>query len=214
MPTHALESLTGHYSVGGFIGVLEARSRCSEISAAADSTSPFFLCLQSPDCISFFFLGSVFSYHFVSTCKLMTAGIHPPITINMTFLCMPAVSSWARYILVFGLLSFHGRQGGRFIAAFSFLDNFFVLDIPPCVFCVFGCSLSWYHPWQSQFIASPFGQRHQRDNSATAPEAGEEYPPSFSFCGSRLVLLDNLVSYREYLMDSLVADIFVHIDTA
>ena len=78
----------------------------------------------------FFFLGSVFSYHFVSTCKLMTAGIHPPITINMTFLCMPAVSSWARYILVFRLLSFHGRQGGRFIAAFSFLDNFFVLDIP------------------------------------------------------------------------------------
>ena len=52
MPTHALESLTGHYSVGGFIGVLEARSRCSGISAAADSTSPFFLCLQSPDCIS------------------------------------------------------------------------------------------------------------------------------------------------------------------
>ena len=42
MPTHALESLTGHYSVGGFIGVLEARSRCSGISAAADSTSPFF----------------------------------------------------------------------------------------------------------------------------------------------------------------------------
>ena len=193
---------------------MEARSRCSEISAAADSTSPFFLCLQSPDCISFFFLGSVFSYHFVSTCKLMTAGIHPPITINMTFLCMPAVSSWARYILVFRLLSFHGRQGGRFIAAFSFLDNFFVLDIPPCVFCVFGCSLSWYHPWQSQFIASPFGQRHQRDNSATTPEAGEEYPASSSFCGSRLVLLDNLVSYREYLMDSLVADIFVHIDTA
>ena len=215
MPTHALESLTGHYSVGGFIGVLEARSRCSGISAAADSTSPFFLCLQSPDCISFFFLGSVFSYHFVSTCKLMTAGIHPPITINMTFLCMPAVSSWARYILVFRLLSFHGRQGGRFIAAFSFLDNFFVLDIPPCVFCVFGCSLSWYHPWQSQFIASPFGQRHQRDNSATAPEAGgKKNPASSSFCGSRLVLLDNLVSYREYLMDSLVADIFVHIDTA
>ena len=134
MPTHALESLTGHYSVGGFIGVLEARSRCSGISAAAGSTSPFFLCLQSPDCISFFFLGSVFSYHFVSTCKLMTAGIHPPITINMTFLCMPAVSSWARYILVFRLLSFHGRQGGRFIAAFSFLDNFFVLDIPHVFF--------------------------------------------------------------------------------
>ena len=194
---------------------MEARSRCSEISAAADSTSPFFLCLQSPDCISFFFLGSVFSYHFVSTCKLMTAGIHPPITINMTFLCMPAVSSWARYILVFRLLSFHGRQGGRFIAAFSFLDNFFVLDIPPCVFCVFGCSLSWYHPWQSQFIASPFGQRHQRDNSATAPEAGgKNNPASSSFCGSRLVLHDNLVSYREYLIDSLVADIFVHIDTA
>ena len=64
----------------------------------------------------------------------MTAGIHPPITINMTFLCMPAVSSWARYILVFRLLSFHGRQGGRFIAAFSFLDNFFVLDIPHVFF--------------------------------------------------------------------------------
>lgn len=193
---------------------MEARSHCSGISAAADSTSPVFLCLQSPDCISFFFLGSVFSYHFVSTCKLMTAGIHIPITINMTFLCMPALSSWARYILVFRLLSFHGRQGGRFIAAFSFLDNFFVLGIPH-VFFVFGCSLSWCHPWQSQFIASPFGQRHQRDNPATAPEAGgKNNPASSSFCGSRLVLLDNLVSYCEYLMDSLVADIFVHIDTA
>ena len=107
----------------------------------------------------------------------MTAGIHPPITINMTFLCMPAVSSWARYILVFRLLSFHGRQGGRFIAAFSFLDNFFVLGIPHVFFCVFGCSLSWCHPWQSQFIASPFGQRHQRDNSATAPRLGKNNPP-------------------------------------
>lgn len=84
-----------------------------------------------------------------------------------------------------------------------------------CFFFLFGCSLSWCHPWQSQFIASPFGQRHQRDNSATAPEAGgKNNPASSSFCGSRLVLLDNLVSYREYLMDSLVADIFVHIDTA
>ena len=177
MPTHALESLTGRYSVGGFIGVLEARSRCSGISAAADSTSPFFLCLQSPDCISFFFLGSVFSYHFVSTCKLMTVGIHPPITINMTFLCMPAVSSWARYILVFRLLSFHGRQGDASSRPFLSLTTFLCWTYPMCFLCVFGCSLSWCHPWQSQFIASPFGQRHQRDNSATAPEAGEEYPP-------------------------------------
>ena len=53
------------------------------------------------------------------------------------------------------------------------------------------------------------------DKSATAPEAGgKNNSASSSFCGSRLVLLDNLVSYREYLMDSLVADIFVHIDTA
>ena len=171
----------GHYSVGGFIGVLEARSRCSGISAAADSTSPFFLCLQSPDCLSFLLLlllGLCLLIPFRSTCKLMTAGIHPPITINMTFLCMPAVSSWARYILVFRLLSFHGRQGGRFIAAFSFLDNFFVLGIPH-VFFVFGCSLSWCHPWQSQFIASPFGQRHQRDNSATAPRLGKNNPSLF-----------------------------------
>lgn len=197
---------------------MEARSRCSGISAAAGSTSQFFLCLQSPDCISFLLLLLLglclltpFRFHMQVDDRRHTS----PITINMTFLCMPAVSSWARYILVFRLLSFHGRQGGRFIAAFSFLDNFFVLDIPPCVFCVFGCSLSWYHPWQSQFIASPFGQRHQRDNSATAPEAGgKNNPASSSFCGSRLVLLDNLVSYREYLMDSLVADIFVHIDTA
>ena len=160
-------------------------------------------------------MGSVFSYNFVSTCKLMTAGIHPPITINMTFLCMPAVSSWARYILVFRLLSFHGRQGGRFIAAFSFLDNFFVLDIPHVFFvCVWLLSVlvsSMAVPIHCQ----SFGQRHQRDNSATAPEAGgKNNPASSSFCGSRLVLLDNLVSYREYLMDSLVADIFVHIDTA
>ena len=51
----------------------------------------------------------------------------------MTFLCMPAVSSWVRYILFFWLLSFHGRQGGRFIAAFYFLDNSFVLGIPHVV---------------------------------------------------------------------------------
>lgn len=68
--------------------------------------------------------------------------------------------------------------GGRFIAAFSFLDNFFVLGIPH-VFFVFGCSLSWCHPWQSQFIASPFGQRHQRDNSATAPRLGKNNPSLF-----------------------------------
>ena len=174
MPTHALESLTGHYSVGGFIGVLEARSRCSGISAAAGSTSPFFLCLQSPDCISFFFLGSVFSYHFVSTCKLMTAGIHPPITINMTFLCMPAVSSWARYILVFRLLSFHGRQGGRFIAAFSFLDNFFVLGIPHVVIlCVWLLSVlvsSMAVPIHCQ----PLRSEASEGQFCHCPEAGEE----------------------------------------
>lgn len=125
----------GHYSAGGFIGVLEARSRCSGISAAADSTSPFFF--VSAESRLYFFplllLGLCLLIPFRSTCKLMTAGIHPPITINMTFLCMPAVSSWARYILVFRLLSFHGRQGGRFIAAFSFLDNFFVPGIPHVV---------------------------------------------------------------------------------
>lgn len=139
----------------------------------------------------------------------------PPFTINMTFLCMPAVSSWARYILVFRLLSFHGRQGDASSRPFLSLTTFLCWTYPMCFLCVFGCSLSWYHPWQSQFIVSPFGQRHQRDNPATAPEAGGgRIPPSSSFCGSRLVLLDNLVSYREYLMDSLVADIFVHIDTA
>lgn len=106
----------------------------------------------------------------------MTAGIHIPITINMTFLCMPALSSWARYILVFRLLSFHGRQGGRFIAAFSFLDNFFVLGIPH-VFFVFGCSLSWCHPWQSQFIASPFGQRHRWISLPLPPRLGGRITP-------------------------------------
>ena len=168
-----------HYSAGGFIGVLEARSHCSGISAAADSTSPFFLCLQSPDCISFLLLllGLCLLIPFRSTCKLMTAGIHPPITINMTFLCMPAVSSWARYILVFRLLSFHGRQGGRFIAAFSFLDNFFVLGIPHVFFCVFGCSLSWCHPWQSQFIASSFGQRHRWTILPLPPRLGGRINP-------------------------------------
>ena len=167
----------GHHSVGDFIGVLEARSRCSGISAAADSTSPFFLCLQSPDCLSFlFFLGSVFSYHFVSTCKLMTAGIHPPITINMTFLCMPAVSSWERYILVFRLLSFHGRQGGRFIAAFSFLDNFFVPGIPHVVIlCVWLLSVlvsSMAVPIHCQ----PLRSEASEGQSCHCPEAGGRIP--------------------------------------
>lgn len=156
----------------------------------------------------------VIKQHFVSTCKLMTAGIHIPITINMTFLCMPALSSWARYILVFRLLSFHGRQGGRFIAAFSFLDNFFVLGIPHVFFCVWLLSVlvsSMAVPIHCQ----PLRSEASVDKSATAPEAGgKNNPASSSFCGSRLVLLDNLVSYREYLMDSLVADILVHIDTA
>lgn len=138
----------------------------------------------------------------------------PPFTINMTFLCMPAVSSWARYILVFRLLSFHGRQGGRFIAAFSFLDNFFVPGIPHVVIlCVWLLSVlvsSMAVPIHCQ----PLRSEASVDNSATAPRLGKNTPPSSSFCGSRLVLLDNLVSYCEYLMDSLVADIFVHIDTA
>ena len=56
-----------------------------------------------------------------------------PITINMTFLCMPAVSSWALYI-GFWAFVIPWQAGGRFIAAFSFLDNFFVLDIPHVFF--------------------------------------------------------------------------------
>ena len=156
----------------------------------------------------------VIKQHFISTCKLMTAGIHIPITINMTFLCMPALSSWARYILVFRLLSFHGRQGGRFIAAFSFLDNFFVPGIPHVVIlCVWLLSVlvsSMAVPIHCQ----PLRSEASEGQFCHCPEAGEEYPASSSFCGSRLVLLDNLVSYREYLMDSLVADILVHIDTA
>ena len=67
----------------------------------------------------------------------------------------------------------------------------------------------------SPYSLSVLRSEASMDKSATAPEAGgKNNPASFSFCGSRLVLLDNLVSYREYLMDSLVADIFVHIDTA
>ena len=163
----------------------------------------------------FFFLGSVFSYNFVSTCKLMTVGIHPPpFTINMTFLCMPAVSSWARYILVFRLLSFHGRQGDASSRPFLSLTTFLCWTYPMCFLCVFGCSLSWYHPWQSLFIVSP-SVRGIRGTILPLPRGwGRITPLLSSFCGSRLVLLDNLVSYREYLMDSLVADIFVHIDTA
>lgn len=138
-----------------------------------------------------------------------------PITINMTFLCMPALSSWARYILVFWLLSFHGRQGGRFIAAFSFLDNFFVPGIPHVVIlCVWLLSVlvsSMAVPIHCQ----PLRSEASEGQSCNCPRGwGKNNPTSSSFCGSRLVLLDNLVSYREYLMDSLVADILVHIDTA
>ena len=124
----------GHYSVGDFIGVLEARSRCSGISAAAGSTSQFFLCLQSPDCISFLLL-------LLGLCLLTPFRFHmqvddrrhtSPITINMTFLCMPAVSSWALYI-GFWAFVIPWQAGGRFIAAFSFLDNSFVLGIPHVV---------------------------------------------------------------------------------
>ena len=158
-------------------------------------------------------MGSVFSYHFVSTCKLMTAGIHPPITINMTFLCMPAVSSWARYILVYRLLSFHGRQGGRFIAAFSFLDNFFVLDIPHVFFVCLAALCPGVIHGSPYSLPAP-SVRGIRGTILPLPRGWGRITPSSSFCGSRLVLLDNLVSYREYLMDSLVADIFVHIDTA
>lgn len=123
-------------------------------------------------------LGLCLLIPFRSTCKLMTAGIHPPITINMTFLCMPAVSSWARYKLVFRLLSFHGRQWGTLHSGLFFsLTTLLCWAYPMWSFCVFGCSLSWCHPRQSQFIASPFGQRHQRDNSATAPRLGKNTPP-------------------------------------
>ena len=106
-------------------------------------------------------------------------------------------------------------SGGRFIAAFFFLDNSFVLGIPHVVIlCVWLLSVlvsSMAVPIHCQ----PLRSEVSVDKSATAPEAGgKNNPASSSFCGSRLVLLDNLVSYREYLMDSLVADIFVHIDTA
>lgn len=119
---------------------------------------------------------------------------------------------------IYWFLGFRHSMAGRGDASlqpFLSLTTFLCWAYPMWFFGVFGCSLSWCHPWQSQFITSPFGQRHQRDNPATSPEAGgKNNPASFSFCGSRLVLLDNLVSYREYLMDSLVADIIVHIDTA
>ena len=197
MPTHALESLTGHYSVGGFIGVLEARSRCSGISAAAGSTSRFFLCLQSPDCISFFFLGSVFSYHFVSTCKLMTAGIHPPITINMTFLCMPAVSSWARYILVFLLLSFHGRQGDASSRPFLSLTTFLCWAYPMCFFVCLAALCPGVIHGSPNSLPAP-SVRGIRGTILPLPRGwGKNNSASSSFCGSRLVLLDNLVNYRE-----------------
>lgn len=139
----------------------------------------------------------------------------PPFTINMTFLCMPAVSSWARYILVFRLLSFHGRQGGRFIAAFSFLDNFFVLDIPHVFFVCLAALCPGIIHGSPNSLSAP-SVRGIRGTILPLPPrlGGGRIPPSSSFCGSRLVLLDNLVSYCEYLMDSLVADIFVHIDTA
>ena len=144
----------------------------------------------------------------------MTAGIHIPITINMTFLCMPALSSWARYILVFRLLSFHGRQGGRFIAAFSFLDNFFVLDIPHVFFVCLAALCPGIIHGSPNSLPAP-SVRGIRGTILPLPRGwGRITPLSSSFCGSRLVLLDNLVSYLEYLMDSLVADIFVHIDTA
>lgn len=192
---------------------MEARSHCSGISAAADSTSPVFLCLQSPDCISFFFLGSVFSYHFVSTCKLMTVGIHIPFTINMTFLCMPAVSSWARYILVFRLLSFHGRQGDASLQPFLSLTTFLCWAYPMCFLCLAALCPGVIHGSPNSLPAPSV--RGIRGTILPLPRGwGRITPLSSSFCGSRLVLLDNLVSYREYLMDSLVADIFVHIDTA
>lgn len=135
MPTHALESLTGHYSVGGFIGVLEARSRCSGISAAAGSTSQFFLCLQSPDCISFLLLGLCLLILFRSTCKLMTVGIHHPPPLHhqhdiSVYAC--GVFMGALYIGFFAFV-IPWQAGGRFIAAFSFLDNSFVLGIPHMV---------------------------------------------------------------------------------
>lgn len=89
--------------------------------------------------------------------------------------------------------------------------------------------LCWAYPMCFLCLAALCpGVIHGSPNSLPAPSVrgirgtilplprgwGRITPLSSSFCGSRLVLLDNLVSYLEYLMDSLVADIFVHIDTA
>ena len=68
-------------------------------------------------------------------------------------------------------------RGDASLQPFLSLTTFLCRAYLMWLFCVFGCSLSWCHPWQSQFIASPFGQRHQRDNPATAPEAGGRITP-------------------------------------
>ena len=106
-------------------------------------------------------------------------------------------------------------RGGRFIAAFSFLDNFFVLDIPHVFFVCLAALCPGVIHGSPNSLPAP-SVRGIRETILPLPPrlGGENNPASSSFSGSRLVLLDNLVSYREYLMDSLVADIFVHIDTA
>ena len=105
-------------------------------------------------------------------------------------------------------------RGGRFIAAFSFLDNFFVLDIPHVFFVCLAALCPGVIHGSPNSLPAP-SVRGIRGTILPLPRGwGRITPLSSSFCGSRLLLLDNLVSYLEYLMDSLVADIFVHIDTA
>ena len=99
-----------------------------------------------------------------------------PITINMTFLCMPAVYSWARYILVFRLLSFHGRQGDASLQPFLSLTTFLCWTYPMCFLCVWLLSVlvsSMAVPIHCQ----PLRSEASVDKSATAPEAGGRITP-------------------------------------
>ena len=57
-----------------------------------------------------------------------------PITINMTFLCMPALSSWGRYILVIRLFHSMAGRGDASLQPFLSLTTFLCWAYPMCFF--------------------------------------------------------------------------------
>ena len=68
-------------------------------------------------------------------------------------------------------------RGDASLQPFLSLTTFLCWAYPMWSFCVFGCSLSWCHPWQSQFIASPFGQRYRWISLPLPPRLGGRITP-------------------------------------